>query len=333
VTALIVSRGDRGRHLRALGVGAAAAAAALAALLAVFGLVGAFARTTFSFLPSLLPVYAQGFPMLPIAPGEVMEKPLIPMPYLYGLVALAIILLGAKLPEGGRISDEARGALPVLAWVVLSMLSVVERRHVGYTSMMIPAALILLARWFCAPGRARLIRILAASAALVAVAMPHPAAGLLLSATRMIQFPAAPTDIDPIASPPRARGALFRRHDRTLIRKTSEMMQRAGFRDGDTWLDFANEPGLYFLFDRPCPIRYYEPGFYESEGAQQEVIDAVAGNLRVRAVLMRGTYPPVDGIENSIRAPKVDRYIREHFHPFLVEDGVEYWIRQPQDAK
>ena len=110
------------------------------------------------------------------------------------------------------------------------------------------------------------------------------------------------------------------------------MMERAGFRDDDTWLDFANEPGLYFLFDRRCPIRYYEVAFYESESAQREVIAAVRRNPRVRAVLMSGTYPLIDGVSNEIRAPFVARYIRENFRPFLREDGIEFWIRRDGSA-
>jgi hypothetical protein len=49
----------------------------------------------------------------------------------------------------------------------------------------------------------------------------------------------------------------------------------------------------------------------------------------VRAALIIGSYPPVDGIPNAVRAPRVDQYLREHFQPFLVEDGIEYWLREP----
>jgi len=329
LVALATSRGDRRRTIRAFAVGAAATTVLLVAVLAAFGLLKDFARTTFSFLPSLFPVYAQGFPGLPEAPGDVTDRSAIPLPYLYALVALGVILLGAELPRGARVSDRARPVLPVLAWLVLSMLSVAERRHVGYTSFMIPAALVLLARWFSAPWRARPLRIAAAAGVLAAVGLPHRPVQLGTAATRLMQNPTWPPDISPVGSPRRARGALFRLGDRKLIRQTAEMMHRAGFRDGDTWLDFSNAPGLYFLFDRPCPIRYYEPAFYESDAAQQEVIDAIERNPRVRAALIIGSYPPVDGIANSVRAPRVDRYLREHFKPFLVEEGIEYWLREP----
>ncbi len=329
LTALVTSRGDRRRRTRAFAFGAVVAAAVVLAALAALGLISNFFRITFSFLPSLFPVYAQGFPGLPVAPGDFNEPPALPVPWIYALVALAVILLGAELPRGARVSDPARAALPVLAWLVLSMLSVAERRHVGYVSMMIPAALVLLARWFSAPGRARPVRIAAAACALTAVAISHHPLQLGAAATRAMQNPGSPPDASPLDSPRRARGALFRRRDRTLIQKTAEMMQRAGFRDGDTWLDFSNAPGLYFLFDRPCPIRYYEPAFYESDEAQQEVIDAIARNPRLRAALIIGSHPPVDGIPNAVRAPRVDRYLREHFKPFLVEDGIEYWLREP----
>jgi hypothetical protein len=333
LTALAVSRGDRRRCALSAAAGAGSLAVAAGIALAAFGLLGPFVRTTFSFLPSLLPVYAKGFPPLPITPGAIDEAPAVPMPFFYGLIVLALILLGAELPSGARVSDRARAALPVLAWIVLSMLSVVERRHVGYVSLMVPTALALLARWFSRPGPARALRVLASSAAVGAAAISHHPVRLAEDATRLMQLPSSPPGAEPMAEPRRAQGAVFRRYDRRLVRKTAEMMQRAGFRDGDTWLDFSNAPGLYFLFDRPCPIRYYEPAFYESDEAQQEVIDAIEGNPRVRAALIIGSFAPVDGIENSIRAPRVDRYLRRHFKPFLVEDGIEYWLREPQDSR
>jgi len=330
LTALLISRGDRRRSALAAVGGACAAAAAAAVALGAFGLLRGFARTTFVYLPSLLPAYAQGFPSLPVVPGALDETPAVPMPFFYGLIALSVILLGAELPSGGRISDRARAALPVLAWIVASMLSVAERRHVGYTSYLIPAALVLLARWLWAPGTERPLRALAASGALAAVLVAHRPVDLFTFATLAIQSPPSPPDRSgPLDEPRRARGAFFRLDDRTLVRKTAEMMRRAGFRDGDTWLDFGNAPGLYFLFERPCPIRYYEPAFYESEEAQREVVDAIDRNPHVRAALIIGSYAPVDGIPNAVRAPHVDRYLREHFRPFLVEDGVEFWLRVP----
>ncbi len=92
---------------------------------------------------------------------------------------------------------------------------------------------------------------------------------------------------------------------------------------------FCNLPGLYYLFDRDCPIRYYEVAFYETDRAQDEVIRALERNLRVRAVLWRTglVTDSIDKIPNSTRAPLVAAYIRREFHPSFSRGGVEFWER------
>jgi hypothetical protein len=114
------------------------------------------------------------------------------------------------------------------------------------------------------------------------------------------------------------------------VRSTEEFLAAAGLSPADTWLDFANASGLYYLFRRDCPIRFYEVPFYESEAAQDEVIAAIERNPRVRAVLMRDGLPsqPMDNVENAVRAPRVARYILENFRPFYSRDGVEFWLRR-----
>ncbi|MFY9551569.1 MAG: hypothetical protein WAU32_10490, partial [Thermoanaerobaculia bacterium] len=328
-TALLVARGDRRAQARALFSGAALSAAALGTVFAAAGILGDFFHTTFRFVPGLLPAYAQGFPALVLPKGSPSALFADPLAVLYIVAAAALILLGAELPRGSRVSDGARAALPVLTWIVLAMLSVLERQHVGYPFFAVPAALVLLGRWFRAPGAARRLRTALAAASLFGFAWLRSPWLLAMSVAGVIRHPALPPDAAPLSEPRRARGAIFRLHDRTLIVKTADMMRRAGFRAGDTWFDFANEPGLYFLFDRRCPIRYYEVAFYESDRAQREVIDAVARNPRVRAALVRSAYPPIDGIPNAVRAPLVDRFLRERFCPFFDEDGIEFWLRRP----
>ena len=329
-TALIVARGNRRAHSLSLLSGAIPAAVAVAVSLAAFGILDDFARTTFRLVPALFPAYALGFPSLSAPP--VVEVPSIPFPALYGFVALALVILGAELPRGARVPEPARAVLPILAWSVLAMLSVVERLHFGYLFLAVPTALLLLARWFRRSGRAGPAA-LVAGAAVAAFASLHSPVGLARAVAGAIQNPRSPPDTSPLDQPRRARGGIFRRWDRTLILRTADMMRRAGFRDGDTWIDFASEPGLYFLFDRPCPIRYYEVPFYESEEAQQEVIEAIARDAHVRAVLISAVYPPIDGIANAVRAPRVYEFLRQHFHPFFREDGVEFWSRDPAEEQ
>src|SRR5262249_41238114 len=109
---------------------------------------------------------------------------------------------------------------------------------------------------------------------------------------------------------------------------TQEMLRRADFRSDDTWLDVAGAPGLYYLFDRDCPIRYYEVAFFESARAQDEVIAAIERNPHVRAVLMRGPFPPVDTLGVAVRAPRVGADRREHVRPVSREGEVEWWLRK-----
>ena len=123
---------------------------------------------------------------------------------------------------------------------------------------------------------------------------------------------------------------MFPASDAALIDATSEMIRRADLRDGETWLDFANAPGLYYLFDRDCPIRYYEVPFYETDEAQREVIAALASNPGVRVVLVSSGLlaQEIDHISNDERAPRVAAFLRERFRPFWRNGPVEFWIRK-----
>src|SRR5262245_7239085 len=134
LVAVWASRGPRLQHLARFAAGAAISAAAIAFLLATQGLVVRFIQTTFFYLPTLMPAYAIPLvrPPLPWSHGLASLQAFLtdPTMFLYGFVTLALLVLGAVLPRGGRIGNRARAALPILAWIVLAMVSVVERRHV-----------------------------------------------------------------------------------------------------------------------------------------------------------------------------------------------------------
>jgi len=285
------------------------------------GVFPEFLDVTFRLVPSLLPVYAQGFPsVLPLGSAS--------PALLYACAGLGALLLGALLPRGSEVSDPARALLPVSAWIALAMLAVLERQHLNYPYFAVPAAVLLVARWIRRSAPDRLAGSLASGTVVAGFALVHGALTLPLVIGVAVQPRQYEANAAPLVAPRRARGALFRSPERALVARTAEMIERAGFRKEDTWLDFANEPGLYFLFERPSPIRYYEVPFYESESAQREVIAAVERNPRVRAVLLSGAYPNIDAVSNETRAPLVARYVRENFRPFLREDGVEFWIRR-----
>jgi len=321
---LWVARGDRSAGFGALLRGTLVAGGAGAAVLLALGVLPEFARVTFLFVPSLLPAYAQGFP--PAVPLGGTAAPT------YAAATVGVFLLGTLLPGGKHVPDAARALPPVCAWIALAMLAVLERQHLHYPYFAVPALVVLLARWTRGAAADRTIGNLAAATVVGGFALVHAAQTLPLVIGQAIPPRPLGANLEPLTEPRRAHGAVFYTHDRYVVAATAEMMSRAEFGEGDTWLDFANEPGLYFVFDRPCPIRYYEVPFYESESAQREVIEAVERNPRVRAVLLSGAFPPIDGVSNAARAPLVAEFIRDHFRPFLHEGGVEFWIRNEDAA-
>jgi hypothetical protein len=336
LVAVAVARGPRLRHLRRLLAGMLVSGASIAAALAGAGILGLFARTTFLFLPSLLPAYAIGLlrPAAPWPPGlaNVFATLSDRTMFLYAFVAVAVTFCGAVLPRAPAVGALARPLLPVFAWAIAATASVAERRHIGFPFFVVPLGLLLALRFLRGAGGWRSSRGLLAAAALVlAIGVWRPwrvARGLAVSAA----IPLPPAGALSIEEPPRARGALFPPPDASAVRATADFIRSAGLSREETWLDFANATGLYFLFDRDCPIRYYEVPFYESEEAQAEVIASVERNPRVRAVLVSTGLPsePIDGIPNAVRAPRVAAFLRSNFEPFFRRERVEFWLRRSE---
>lgn len=332
VVALVVARGRRSENARAAALGGAASAAAIALILALLGVLGGFLHATFVFLPELLPAYAIGFPK-PVwlrdlaGLGTSLQDGVM---LLYGFVALSVVLLGAFLPRAPRVGARGRAALPVAAWAVAAMLSVLERQHLQYPLLVMPIGLLLFIRWAADHRRwTSPFRILPAAALSVLVLARRPIIFGAIVAITLARPPEAPANHRALEAPPRARGALFSRTDAALVASTAEMLRRTDLRAGDTWFDFVGAPGLYYLFDRDCPIRYYEAGFYETEQAQREVIQAIATNPHVRVALVSGLWTSaIDGVPNDRRTPLVAKYLREEFRPSYREGDVEWWLRK-----
>jgi hypothetical protein len=332
--ALYVARGNRFAHLRRLLIGAGVSAGAIALALAAYGIFDDFTQTTFVFVPSLLPVYALGFP-----PLEASKDDLAPYAWLrsqtvlaYVFLAISMVVSGALLPRAPRVGVRARGLLPVLAWIGCGMLSVIERHHAAYPLLVAPVCLLLLHRWARGGKPWTSVGALASALLLGAVILGRRPVAFVSAAAGAITRPWTPPGARPVEGEglSRARGAVFPAPDAALIEATSEMIRRADLRDGETWLDFANAPGLYYLFDRDCPIRYYEVPFYETDEAQREVIAALAANPSVRVVLVSSGLlaQEIDHISNDERAPRVAAFLREQFRPFWSDGPVEFWIRK-----
>lgn len=328
--ALWVARGDRSKHLRRFGVGAAISGGLIALALGLLGVLPGFLGTTFRFIPALLPVYALGFSRIAVPmTAEALRAALLdPATLYFGFVALSVVLLGAWLARAPVVGPRGRAVLPICAWAVLAMLSDLERRH-PYGFVVVPLGLLLVARWLRGWRGWASPRAWAPAAALACVAGLRQPVFLLALVGNAIEFTEPARGTVALSEPPRARGGLFVPTDAALVAATAEMMRRAGFRGGDTWFDFASMPGLYYLFDRDCPIRYYEVGFYETETAQREVIAAVAANPRIRAVLVSTAMGSIDGVTNAARAPLVAAFVADHFRPFYRDGVAEFWLRKP----
>jgi len=84
-----------------------------------------------------------------------------------------------------------------------------------------------------------------------------------------------------------------------------------------TFFDFANEPALYFLFDRKPPVRYCCVPFYETEEKQLEVIEALERVRPPLAILADGSgRDAFDGVPNRERVPRVAAYLDAHYEPY-----------------
>ncbi|MDQ2869605.1 MAG: hypothetical protein M3S32_02600 [Acidobacteriota bacterium] len=86
-----------------------------------------------------------------------------------------------------------------------------------------------------------------------------------------------------------------------------------GIPPDQTFFDFGNEPGLYFLLQRRPPTRYSSVPCYETEEKQLEVIQALERERPPIAIVASGTNDVFDGVSNRDRAPLVARYLDEHY--------------------
>ncbi|MEO8433177.1 MAG: hypothetical protein ABI592_16865 [Acidobacteriota bacterium] len=337
LAALLVSRGRRSRLAAAFAAGIAGTGAGILAIFSVLGFAGPFLRATLFQIPALFSVYALGFAPPPASISGVADLPALAASLLDPEALRLWFLGGAFLAAGILISrapacgPRGRTLLPVAVWFLIAHLSVAERQHSGYAWFVAPAGVVLTARWLKG-RRAWATPAGAAAAALLGVtlvaARPFTTAravGIAIASER------SPGDAVALAGPRRAAGALFLPGDADAIRAAGEFLASGSLGPSETWLDFSNAPLLYYLYERDCPIRYYEVPFFQTAEAQREVIDTIERNPRVRAVLMATGRPSdrIDGIGNGDRAPLVADFIRRTFHPAWRRGGVEFWMRNP----
>ena len=303
-----VVRQRRGWKHAAIGI--AAGVIPLFAAFALFGILGAFFRGTFVEVLSLGPVYTLGMFARPQHWRETA---------LYALWCLAAVFAGATIAR--RPLRRTEPLLLIALWMMVAAISYAERQHL-YWNWLAPA-FVVGGTWLLVQRRHALAPLTVAAAIVLAAPMTHLAI--------VHTFRHAEGSLDPRWRPvpdvPRARGALFHEYDRKVIASVARYLPTLA--PDETFLDFTNRGLLYFLFDRDCPIRYYEVAYYETEARQRAVIAALESNPKIRAVLVPGPIGayPVDGIRNRDRAPLVWAYIERHFRPDFAEGDVVFWRR------
>jgi len=321
VVAAVLSE-TRGRSLCLLATGAFLVALPLIIVAWRLGILAPAIDVAFRLYPSLTPVYSVGIPSAWLPFDQVIPIRVSREDVIYGasfIAALASIpvVLGSTL----RRRYSARVAVVLLVWFVVASLSVVERAHTGYPLFVIPLAFVILIRLWFPP-----IFVTAGVILFMLILGPLTTLDSLFSRFEPLIIP---SEWAPVTDPPRAGGAYFRAADRSLISTIAALRDSGQLGPTDTWLDLVNSPGLYYLYDVHCPLRYYEVGFLQPPERQREALRAISTNQRVVIALLpaTGLAKSIDGIPNRARVPALFNYVETHFHPLLTSDDVAVWRR------
>lgn len=296
------------------------------------GIFDDFLRVTFVEIPALSEVYTLGFPDL---------TPHVPQPWSFPEVLSTairseslpwvlwpVVLIVTAAVAAHRLTRRSAPLVVVGSYVAIAVLSYAERRH-AYFAQAIPLFLVIgifllwRARKTVAPVAATVLMTLTVVAANIT---PHL---IVATIVRMNHAVPNPEWVD-MWETPRARHALFRHDDARRFRLFKRFMEST-LAPNETFFDFSNVPLVYFLLDRPAPIRQYEVPFFQEPRAQREVIARLQGDLSVRAALVSfplRNHEAIDDIPNRVRAPLVWNYLQENFRPAYKEDGVEVWLRK-----
>lgn len=306
----------RARHIRYALIGLAAGIIPLFLGFVIFGILGDFVRGTFVEIPAVTHAYISNFFT---APPQLVQRKFFPEAFgllldsqVFPYLAWAIVAIFAGVVITRRWPRRFEPLVLLAFWVVLTGISYAERHH-HYSGMIIAVLIVALVR------RYPLVVVLA-----IILANPTTHASVL-GVNRRMRGPSA--DWVEIRNIPRARGALFAQRDATAIAAMKKYVDLS-LKPNETFFDFTNTGIAYFLFNRDCPIRYYETAFYETEAQQRAVIARIEANPNVRAALMHHGRFSIDGIPDEWRAQLVHQYLIEHFTPDFEEDGVVFWRRK-----
>ena len=317
----------RARALMPLLKGVTFALVPLVILFAVLGFLPHFITTTFGEVLGQSSVYVIGRLDLPHGLRTLAEMTAaVSHPELFALMMWFVALVGASAVLAKSPLKMSRGDAVwlVAGWMVLAGAAYVLRRHFYFAFALAPflaGALLAVRR------RSRTVAIVL-TVALVFFAKPFALVFDISSPLRR-SGGLDLADWSEYTAAPRARGAVVDPLTHKALASTQKFLATS-LRPNETFYDFANAATLYFIFDRPCPIRELEVPAYERESAQREVIARLERDRSVRAALIAfpTAYTTIDGVPNTHRAPLVHAYLQKKFRPAFNENGVEFWVRR-----
>ena len=316
----------------AFGLGASAGALPFLTALAREGAFAEFLRVSLREIPAtIVPIWGLPAPSLAetfrsgrLGASESLlgPHPLPPLGALVLLLAAALTVLLLRRWDG-RVDPADRAAAVALGVSFCALRGVFGRADPGhrmlYGIFAGPLAAYLL---FRAVRAARGRPALAASALLLALAVLRPDR-LILFESRMLVFSVEErqrTAEAGVRIPGSGTAKLPREQARelTLLRRAID----GELSTDQTFFDFGNEPGLYFVLGRRPPVRYSSVPFYETEEKQREVLAALERLRPPIALLASGTWRDAfDGVSSRERAPRVAEYLSAHYQPFARVSG------------
>ena len=307
-------------------IGALGGAAPFLIRLAAYGSVGSFLRSSFVETPRWnetvwgLPVGRLWTALSAGLPGSVYPQVQPVFFVLVLAVAAATLLLrraSGRWESGDRVTVVALGAAIA---ALRPMLGRVDGPHLARYGVFaaVPLAWLFLRAWRSGPARL----LLSGALALGVAASIHP-------------FRALQAHFETVESAARRKGAevplpIPRSGGASLPDYQVESLVAfrgyidANLRPGETFFDFANQPTLYFIADRRPPIRFMTVAQYESQDLQLEVIGALEREKPPVVILPAGLYGNLDSVSNERRAPRVAKYVREHYEPDVKVGGA--WL-------
>ncbi|HEY7369108.1 MAG TPA: hypothetical protein VIA29_04420 [Thermoanaerobaculia bacterium] len=289
------------------------------------GLLGSIVDVHMTYLPKLFPIYAFGL-------GTVVEKALSgesqAVIFVIGLLAAAAIV-GLGVASWPRIAPRQAVLLTLAAFFIAASLSVIDRHHFEYALFVVPAAATVML-----PGAADTSpkgRILSWSILFGAVVLTAEPVNVVRGSIARLGQQSIPVGWVRLEEPNRAKATYVREEDARVVDATRAFLEGNPLGTEETWLDLANAPGLYYLFERRPPVRFQGVPFMQPPAAEIEVENVLRRDKRIRAVLVatgQRAADTIDGIENRRRVPRLWDAVEECFEPGFERSGVVFWLRR-----